>query len=257
MEESRYYDDLFFRSRSHGAQNSAKEVLPILKDFFDINSVLDVGCGEGAWLAAWRSLDPEISLCGIDGTYINESQLMIPKENFIPHDIAAPFSLNKKFDLVQCLEVAEHLPMERSESFIHDLTKHGDLIIFSAAPPGQGGLNHINEQPFSFWRTLFEKKGYYPYDIIRPFIKNKKTVQPWYRYNTIVWIKKSREQSIIKKDSFASHYRIDNKKNIEDISPIQYKIRKIIILMLPKNIIDLISKTKTILKLAFRKSRKK
>ena len=62
-------------------------------------------------------------------------------------NLANPVDLGRKFDLVQSLEVGEHLPKSAADTFVETLVKHGDVVLFSAASVGQGGHDHINEQP--------------------------------------------------------------------------------------------------------------
>jgi hypothetical protein len=62
--------------------------------------------------------------------------------------------------LVQSLEVAEHLDAQAADEFVDNLVRHGRLILFSAALPGQGGERHINEQPLDDWRSRFLARGY-------------------------------------------------------------------------------------------------
>jgi hypothetical protein len=74
------------------------------------------------------------------------------------------------FDCAMSVEVAEHLLPENSSVAVDNLvrasTKH---VFFTAAPPGQGGTGHINEQPRDFWIDLFEQHGmrYLPHEVKR------------------------------------------------------------------------------------------
>jgi hypothetical protein len=54
-------------------------------------------------------------------------------------------SLPKTFDLTLCLEVGEHLPQNAANILIESLCALSEVIVFSAAIPGQGGQRHINE----------------------------------------------------------------------------------------------------------------
>jgi hypothetical protein len=87
------------------------------------------------------------------------------------------------------LEVAEHLPESSAAGFIHSLTQHGDIIVFSAALPGQGGQNHINEQWKDYWISYFNAEGYKVFDLIRPLIWNNLLVDWWYKQNIMVFAK--------------------------------------------------------------------
>lgn len=40
-------------------------------------------------------------------------------------------------------------------------SNHADTVVISAAPPGQGGEGHFNEQLPEYWIRKFEKFGYH------------------------------------------------------------------------------------------------
>jgi hypothetical protein len=56
-------------------------------------------------------------------------------------------------------EVAEHIHPRYARHLVATLTR-APLVIISAAQPGQGGEGHLNEQPLSYWRSLFEERGF-------------------------------------------------------------------------------------------------
>ena len=109
--------------------------------------------------------------------------MTIPLINFKAHDLRTPFTLNRKFDLAICLETAEHLPESSSDVLVSNLVSHADRILFSAAVPGQGGQNHINEQWPEYWEAKFAVHGFYFQDTIRPLIWTNPKVEWWYRQN--------------------------------------------------------------------------
>jgi len=161
----------------------------ILNQIGKVNSVIDVGCNKGTWLFVMQELGID-KVLGIDGTWVPKDKLFIKEDNFIAKNLEEPLVLNRTFDLVLCLEVAEHLSKERAGSFIHDLTKLGDLVLFGAAIPNQGGRHHINEQFPSYWITRFKENNYCVIDI-RDSIKKYCIKQWWYAQNTLLFVKKS------------------------------------------------------------------
>ena len=67
-----------------------------------------------------------------------------------------------QFDLVTCLEVAEHIHERYSNNLVETISRHvkpGGIMIFSSAPPGQSGENHVNCQPAEYWRSKFFESG--------------------------------------------------------------------------------------------------
>ncbi len=183
---SHIYSEKFFNYIDVGARRSARLILPQIKVWLKVDSVADFGCGRGAWLSEWLDMGTG-DIQGLDGTYVDLRSLVIPKEKFLGVDLTQPIELGRRFDMVQSLEVGEHLPTAASPILVDSLTRHGDIVLFSAAVPGQGGEFHINEQPLSFWQHLFEERGYSAYDCLRPLLSQKRDIEPWYRYNSVLY----------------------------------------------------------------------
>jgi hypothetical protein len=169
-----------------GSYRSASIVVPLIRTLIPVKSVCDVGCGAGTWLRCWRENGIE-DVLGIDGDYVDRTQLAIPAANFQAADLRHPIHSTRCFDLVMSLEVAEHLPQERAESFVADLTALAPVVLFSAAVPGQAGTGHINERWQSYWADLFDQAGYAAFDVVRPGIWDDEGVEFWYRQNTLLF----------------------------------------------------------------------
>jgi SAM-dependent methyltransferase len=184
------YDEKFFNWVDSGARRSARTILPLLAKVTSISSVVDIGCGRGTWLAVWREMGVH-DVCGVDGEYVDRKTLNIPVAQFIPHDLATAFPIDRRFDLAQCLEVAEHLENHSSQPLVETLCKLADIVLFSAAQPGQGGENHVNEQPPEFWADLFSRQGFDRFDYIRPLVARNAAIEPWYRFNTFLYANKT------------------------------------------------------------------
>lgn len=182
------YSKEFFEVQITG-KSSAKEIIPILLKFVTPQSVVDVGCGIGIWLAIFREHGIQDFL-GIDGDYVDPSLLEIPVENYYPYDLKMIIPPMKKFDLVISIEVAEHIPIEFADNFIETLTKLGDVIVFSAAVPFQGGTSHVNEQWPAYWIKKFAEKGYDPIDCIREKIWCNNKIASVYAQNMFFFVKR-------------------------------------------------------------------
>lgn len=180
------YDEQFFTVADGTAAESADGVIGRLTPLLKVGSVLDVGCARGLWLSRWAA-HGAADIYGIDGPYISVDDVHIPGDRFLAHDLNQDIDLDRQFDLVQSLEVAEHLPADSAERFVDSLTRHGKLILFSAAIPGQGGEFHINEQPLDYWRVKFERRGYVVFDYLRPLILDDSRIFFWYRHNTLLF----------------------------------------------------------------------
>lgn len=148
-------------------------------------SYLDLGSGTGAMVNMARKMG--IDAYGID--LING-----PEHWFIEHDLtqalkidhsvadgsvmAVPLSFNDTlynhripvlFDLITCLEVAEHLPLDSHETLCDTIARHlrpkptmdasSGLLLLSAAPPGQRGEHHVGTRPAHEWRGMLHERG--------------------------------------------------------------------------------------------------
>ena len=172
--------------------SAAREILPLVFNEFLPSSVLDIGCGLGTWLNVAKELGVPFIL-GIDGDYVDRLKLKIADDNFLAKDLNLPIDLQRRFGLVICLEVAEHLPIQSARILIESLVKHGDTILFSAAIPNQGGQNHVNEQWPEYWQELFALFGYSPFDILRSKIWENSKIEWWYRQNIVIYANKNSE----------------------------------------------------------------
>lgn len=187
------YGRTFFESHRGASLESAKQIVPLLVEWIKPESVVDVGCGVGTWLSVFNGLGIKDTL-GIDGDYVDRRMLLIPEASFMPLDLRQSVRLSRRFDLALTVEVAEHLPPECAQSFVQSLTSLADVVVFSAAVPGQGqdsGL-HLNEQWPDYWAALFQEKGYVPIDCIRRRIWKNEQVCWWYAQNMLVYCKRQR-----------------------------------------------------------------
>ena len=180
------YSNEFFAGQVDGSARSAAVVVPLVLSLLPVRSVIDVGCGVGPWAAAFlANAVPDV--WGIDGDYVDRSQLQIPPDRFLARDLTKSVRFDRTFDLAVCLEVAEHLPESRAVGLVADLISVAPCILFSAAVPGPTGTNHINAQYLPYWIGLFKKQGYEAIDPIRPRIWGNEAVKWFYQQNMVVF----------------------------------------------------------------------
>ncbi|MCP2669694.1 GtrA family protein [Maricaulaceae bacterium EIL42A08] len=236
---SHIYDDTFFTYIEQGSFRSAREVVLIMVEALSPASVVDVGCGRGAWAKVWGE-EGVAEVHGVDGDYVDTEKLHISPSFFNKRDLANPFDLGRCFDLVATLEVAEHLPPDASAGFVESLVRHGDRVLFSAAPPGQGGERHINERPLEYWRARFAEHGYRPFDFLRPRIQRNERIEPWYRYNSVLYV---HEDSVASLPDAVKSTAVPDGVALADLSPAAWRLRRAIVRLLPRPIVDWIAVT--------------
>ncbi len=168
---------------------SPSVVVPIINSLLQPKSVVDFGCGLGTWLKVFKDSGID-NLLGLDGDWIDRSKFEASViGSFKEVDLEKEIKLEKKYDLAISLEVAEHLHKDSASIFVKNLINASDIVVFSAAVPMQGGQNHINEQPLTYWINLFNEYGYKFNDIIRGRIWNMEKVFWWYKQNMVVFSK--------------------------------------------------------------------
>lgn len=153
------YDKYFFDRASEMEAPSAIAVVEILIRHFSPESVIDIGCGQGMYLREFQKKGIEILGYDNSGAALTDSMI---GDKINLYDLRRSLALERKFSLCLCLEVAEHLPLESSDVLVETLVGLSDIVIFTAATPGQGSLEigHINEQPHQFWIEKFQDKGF-------------------------------------------------------------------------------------------------
>jgi SAM-dependent methyltransferase len=187
MNSSKLYSDSFYSSRNASTKESAHEILTTIFEFIRPNSIVDFGCGVGTWLKIAEELGIE-EVTGLEGKWLNIKHLVIAKEKFFARDLSSKLLLEKRYDLAISLEVAEHVEEKFSQTFVENLTNASDIILFSAAIPGQRGSGHVNEQWPEYWIAIFKSHNYVPIDVIRPKVWNNNKVKSWYKQNTILFV---------------------------------------------------------------------
>jgi SAM-dependent methyltransferase len=157
-----YDADYYDCSTDDPAIRSVRTISDSIVKGFAPRSVIDVGCGTGALLKALRDRG-----CQVLGLEYSDAALRLCRKQQVP---VLKFNLDKDtfsdprtFDVVVSMEVAEHLPARTADRYVKLLSSLSSVIVFTAAPPGQGGrtgTDHINEQPPSYWITKFTHLGF-------------------------------------------------------------------------------------------------
>jgi SAM-dependent methyltransferase len=182
------YDDAFFDRHESTSLRSARVVISELARLLSFQSVVDVGCGRGAWLSVFREYGATTTV-GYDGDYVDDSRLLITRDEFHVANFERDCAIAGSFDLAVCLEVVEHITRKASTRLIRSLCDVAPVVLFSAAIPGQGGTHHINEQWPEYWRDVFNKYGFLRVDPLRRVIYSARGVAPWYKQNLFVFVK--------------------------------------------------------------------
>lgn len=185
------YDAEYFLRDIDGPATVSAPIISgsILRDFAP-KSVIDIGCGTGALLAQLRNQG--CTVIGLE--YAAPARDMCKNRGLEVRafDITQDsYEAPRPYDVVVSMEVAEHLPESSADRYVELLSRLGHNIVFTAATPGQGGTDHVNEQPHEYWINKFAQR-----DRIldwtltsrwRAAWRDSGNVQSWYYNNLLVF----------------------------------------------------------------------
>ncbi len=188
------YDDKYFKKKHKRWRKWENQVGHSIVEMFSLKSILDLGCGvgsylEGSFLAGCKDI------IGLELNYdIAKKYIAKNISSYIKYgDITKPLNLQRKFDCVLSVEVAEHIDYKIISGFIDNLQKYpSKYIIFTAAPPGQLGRGHINLRKKNLWiKDIESNDTMYRDDIVKKCIKEwKKFDVPDYIFKNLIIFEK-------------------------------------------------------------------
>ncbi len=124
---------------------------------YGVRSVLDIGCGIGTNLAWFDEYGFEV--LGVEGHPRAVSAALLPGR-VVRHDFThGPWAPDRDFDLCLCTEFAEHVEARFEENWMAAVDRCS-MLLLAAAPPGQRGWHHVNEQPDEYWIARFAARGF-------------------------------------------------------------------------------------------------
>ena len=205
------YDDAFYAAQVEESLVAARLYVARLREVFAPASVLDLGCGRGAWLKAFAEAGSE-RLVGLDGPW-NAGEMLDQSIEFRPTDLERLCGdgwPGERFELALSLEVAEHLPSDSSLGFAKLLCGASDVVIFGAAIPHQTGTRHVNLRPQSAWAQDFASLGYAAWDLFRPSLWGHGAVPYWYQQNTFLYLREGNSlESLLREKGVARIERVE------------------------------------------------
>jgi len=186
-----FYNEDFVAMKDLRDKMWTKDFCEVNMRIFDPGSIIDFGCGTADILAPFEAKGLVIK--GVDGSSVCQNRAMIKKENFELFDIRHKYNTEFKYDLCLCLEVAEHIEEKYSDVLVGNLTGVSHTVIFTAAPPGQEGVHHINLKTIGWWIEKFEKRGFslnrQRADLLKKEMRDFSGVQNYYIDNLLVFQK--------------------------------------------------------------------
>lgn len=168
-----FYEANYFKN-DHVGQGAIKNYVKHVRDYYTrltskpLTSVLEAGCA-GGWFTK-EFLDQGIDIIALEGSECGVQATIkrgVSESRVIKHDLRRDINLNRKFDIVCCTEVAEHIEPPFSSQLIKTLTDLSDIVWFSFEAPETNGAHyhHCNEQPEKFWVNIFDFYNFNSYKL--------------------------------------------------------------------------------------------
>jgi Methyltransferase domain len=139
----------------------------------DLNpkTLLDAGCAMGFLVEKLRER-------GVDAWGIDVSEYAISqvdesvREHCSVGSLADP--LPRRYDLIVCIEVLEHLDPVETDRAIASLCAATDLLLLSSTPDDYGEASHLNVRPPEDWSALLAREGF-----LRDLGRDASYITPW------------------------------------------------------------------------------
>jgi SAM-dependent methyltransferase len=187
-----YDSDYYGRFVDDPAVRSSRTISDSIVAEFTPKTVIDVGCGTGALLGALRERGCEVF--GLEYSKGALEYCRARKLNVVEFDLERDFvDDDTTYDVAVSMEVAEHLPERSADRYVDLLSHLSRVIVFTAAPPCQGGMDHVNEQPPLYWIRKFQQRGFrHAEELSRRWQESWRVasdVESWYYRNLMIFQK--------------------------------------------------------------------
>jgi SAM-dependent methyltransferase len=134
-------------------------------------SVLDAGCAMGFLVEALRER-------GVDAWGVDVSEYAISRVHDSVREHCSTASLTeplpRRYDLIVCIEVLEHIPSAEAGAAIANLCAATDRLLLSSTPDDYGEATHLNVQPPEAWSEALAREGF-----VREVERDASFATPW------------------------------------------------------------------------------
>ena len=167
----RRYFDTWYRQRDLGgkAALARKVALAVAASEYylgrPIRSVLDVGCGEGAWRAPLLALRPKLHYMGVDSSdYAIARHGARRNLHWLAFGDLAALPPMRPVDLLVCSDVMHYLDDDELKRGLMEFSRlcHGVafLEVFAEGDEIVGDLHQMRRRPAAWYRRAFAKAGF-------------------------------------------------------------------------------------------------
>jgi SAM-dependent methyltransferase len=168
--DQRYFDT-WYRQRQQGGKAALGRKVALAVALAEyhlgrpLRTVLDVGCGEGAWRAPLLALRPGLHYMGVDSSdYAIGRHGARRNLHWLPFGDLAALSPARPADLLVCSDVMHYLPDQELTRGLREFARlcHGVafLEVFARGDAIVGDLKDMRRRPAAWYRRAFAKAGF-------------------------------------------------------------------------------------------------
>ena len=146
------YDDAFFKKRSSYSKRAPVMMRGII-EIYHPTSYVDCGAALGDLVN--EALTQQIDAYGIEGSEACFPYLQCPREHMLILDLSVPIIIPRKYDVLTCFEVAEHIEEQSVDIFIANICQMSNNLVISICDYGPTTKIHPTVKPHSWWLKKF------------------------------------------------------------------------------------------------------
>ncbi len=174
-----------------------------LVDVFPRDRICDLGCGPGKYVSFLR--ERQVECDGFDG---NPNTPEVTGGTCGVLDLSEPIQLEREYDVIISLEVAEHIPRKYQDAYLANLTAHAKhWLVMSWAVPGQAGDGHVNNRPNTFAVWKIQQLGF-QLDLSKTALLRERASLFWFK-NTLLVFSRGTPSKATALKSYATALRFD------------------------------------------------
>lgn len=157
----------------------------------EIKSFIDLG-GATGHLSYYIHKNHNIDVTSVEYfSYHKDSPECLIKDYFVIADLRKPLNIDRKYDLVNCSEVIEHIEPEYQQQIIENIKSVAGKYVIITWPDGKINHQHFNPKSLDDYKEIISNAGFsIQQSMTDSFVKllqEYKNAYPWWKNSATIW----------------------------------------------------------------------